>query len=108
MTQYVVIALALSLAGNVFLWKSRDSILEEKGRIELAAKTCSDGVAKLESDAKDNEKRVSEALQKAAVAESGKRSAAQSTMLLQPTAPKDSCASSASLAVKKISERKAK
>jgi hypothetical protein len=59
-SQIGILVLLASLAGNVFLWHSRDAAIKEVGEMETkltqsvnAGKTCSESVKQLKKDADD-------------------------------------------------------
>lgn len=100
----VGIALAISLAGNLWLFNSRDNVIVAKAEADrdlrnsrALEKQCSDSVAVLEAEAIAAKKRNAAALKAAQDAAKGKTTLGQQTLSTARSVPADECASTDAL-----------
>lgn len=100
----LAIALVISMVGNVWLFNSRDGVIEAKAEIErdlrnsrALEKQCSDSVAILEEEAKARQKANAAALKAAREAAKGKTATGQQTLSTARSVPADECASTEKL-----------
>ncbi len=105
------VLLALSLAGNVGLYKLHTRDLQKIGGLKqetkdalATARACSKGVERLRAAAAERERRVAEALRDATARAREANERADRTLLERP-AGADSCASALELNRRKIRER---
>ena len=105
------ILLALSLAGNVGLYKLHSWDLQKIGGLQQAAKdavadakACSEGVEKLRKEAAARDKRAAEALKGAETRAREADARADATLQERPSQP-DPCAAARELNQRKLKER---
>ena len=110
----VLIALGLSLAGNAFLWNSRDNAIEKAAehksafeRAAQAAKECSDGVTAIQEKAAERVKAAMTAIAAAQKRADKSEAKAQTILGTQPAVPSDACKSAELLNQSQIAARRA-
>ena len=112
-TPYFLLALGLSVAGNVLLWHLRDNAIKEgatyaaeRDQSRQAAQACSDGVAKLEEEGKARNAAAQKAVAAAAVRARAAESRAQAILASGPAVAGDACRSAAMLNTSQIRARR--
>ena len=100
----LAIALAVSMAGNLWLFNSRDNVIAAKAEADrdlrnsrALEKQCSDSVEVLEKEAQARKKANAEALKAARTAAQGKVALGQQTLSTARSVPADECASTEAL-----------
>lgn len=94
------VALAVSLAGNLWLFNSRDNVLKANATLEnqvrysdALSKQCNDSVEVLEKEAAASKKANAKAVEAARRTSQGKQAAGQQTLSTGRSVPTDECAS---------------
>lgn len=107
--------LAVSVAGNVALWKMRDAALRqigalssEVGHAKGAAKRCSEGVANLRKAAEARAALVAVTTLRANELALAAEKRVDATLQERPSVPGDNCASALDLSKRKMHERQKK
>lgn len=106
------IALAISLAGNLWLFNSRDKALVANGELQTSLNTatetgklCSASVAKLSEDAKTAADKAKLDIAAARDSSKGKQATGQATLGKTPSVANDACKSTVNLVDEWYSER---
>ncbi len=87
------IALAVSIAGNIWLIDSRGDIAAQLASSKEVGKMCSDSVGRLEDEAKADKKAATAAVAAARKESKGKQASGMTTLSKAPSNPASACAS---------------